>query len=86
MVATLSEEQRRLVKETPDSPIRLVDHDTSREYVLLRAEDFDRLAGEDYRLTDTYEAQFRSAFAAGWDDPVMDEYDNYDENYRKTCE
>lgn len=33
---------------------------------------------QDYRLEDTYRAQIESAMKAGWDDPVMDEYNNYD--------
>jgi hypothetical protein len=29
-------------------------------------------------LSDVYQAQLRAAIQAGWDDPLMDEYDNYD--------
>ena len=29
-------------------------------------------------LADTYPAQIESAMQAGWDDPVMDEYNDYD--------
>jgi antitoxin (DNA-binding transcriptional repressor) of toxin-antitoxin stability system len=38
-------------------------------------------AGEvapDGELAETYRAQFEAALAAGWDDPAMNDYDNYD--------
>jgi hypothetical protein len=32
----------------------------------------------DYQLSDTYAAQIESAMHAGWNDPLMDEYNDYD--------
>ncbi len=52
------------------------------------AEDYKRLRAlveDDFNIRDTYAAQFASAMRAGWNDPAMDDYDNYDEAYRKLC-
>lgn len=34
-------------------------------------------------LADTYWAQIDSAMRAGWDDPVMDEYNDYDAHLKR---
>lgn len=41
---------------------------------------------DDFDLRDTYTAQLAAALRAGWDDPAMDEYNNYDEAYKKLCQ
>lgn len=37
---------------------------------------------DDFDIRDFYPAQVASAMRAGWADPEMDDYDNYDEAYR----
>ena len=61
-------------------PIRCIDPASQRRYVLLRAEVYDRVEAflEDYRPQDAYPAIDR-AFAEGWDDPKMNDYDRYEE-------
>jgi len=73
----LPEELRVAVVTHPDVPLELVDEQTHLSYVLLPAEEFQRLriAAED-DLADTYAAQIETAMQAGWGDPAMDEYDN----------
>jgi len=44
---TLTEEQVKAAAERPDG-VRLTDPDTNREYVLLRAEVFDRMREHQY--------------------------------------
>jgi hypothetical protein len=63
----------------PGEPLELIDEQTNVAYVLVPADEFRRLktAGED-ELGDTYVAQIESAMQAGWDDPRMDEYNEYD--------
>ena len=43
---------------------------------------FDRIKGvipqDDYVFADTYRAQLDRAMKAGWSDPAMDDYNNYD--------
>jgi hypothetical protein len=55
----------------------------------VRADIFERiepLLDDDYHLSDTYAAQFQSAFRAGWDDPAMDDYNHYDEKRQTPCQ
>jgi hypothetical protein len=89
MTLPLTEEQLRAVAAHPDEPVRLIDPKTNEVFVLLRADDYERvrsLLGDDFDIRDTYAAQFASALRAGWGDPAMDDYNNYDEAYRKLCQ
>ena len=89
MPLPLTEEQVRAVATHPAEPVRLVDPETSEVFVLLRADDYERvrsLLEDDFDIRDTYPAQFASAMRAAWGDPAMDDYDNYDEAYRKLCQ
>jgi hypothetical protein len=89
MIPPLTEEQSQAVATHTDEPLRLIDPKTNEVYVLLRADVYDRLRSlleEDYDIQDTYAAQFASAMRAGWGDPAMADYDNYDEAYRKLCQ
>ena len=59
----------------------VVDPDTNTEYVLVRADVYARLAGllgGDVQPSEAYPAVDR-AFAEGWNDPRMDDYDRYEE-------
>lgn len=38
---------------------------------------------DDFDLRDTYTAQFAAAARAGWEDPAMDDYSNYDEAFKR---
>jgi hypothetical protein len=61
--------------------VRLKDPASGREYVLIGAETYTRLAslvGGDFEPREAYPAIDR-AFAPGWDDPKMDDYDHYEE-------
>jgi hypothetical protein len=42
-MATITPEQRRLVEQAGDAPVRIADTETDREYVLLRADVYDRM-------------------------------------------
>ncbi len=79
MTVRLPEELRTVVTAMPGVTVELLDEQTHRSYVLLPVEEFQRLkdiAG--YELNDTYVAQVESAMQAGWNDPLMDEYNDYD--------
>jgi hypothetical protein len=80
---TLTEEQVRAVAAQPYEPVRMIDPTTNRAYVLLRAEVFERVREMrgDFRPRDAYPAIDR-AFAEGWNDPKMDDYNRYEE-FRK---
>jgi hypothetical protein len=46
MPLRLSEEQRQALAAQPDAPLRLLDEQTQTAYVLLRADEYDRLRGK----------------------------------------
>jgi hypothetical protein len=77
----LTEEQRRALNEPGGGPLRLTDPETHEEYVLVRANVFERLQEicDDSPWTD--EEMELLAWEAGkligWED--MDEYDRYPE-------
>ncbi len=78
-MVTLTAEQRQLLHAASGEPPRLVDPDTSLEYVLVEARSYDRLRGA---LTETdprefYPALHKALADEGWDDPQMDEYNRY---------
>lgn len=78
MSIELSNDQK-LAIDAGGTPLTLVDPRTGSVYVLVKEAVFARvqsLLAED--LGDTYRAQVESAMRAGWDDPVMDEYNEYD--------
>ena len=79
MTAKLPDELRTAVSAHPGELLELIDEQTHVAYVLVPADEFQRLktAGEN-ELSDTYAAQVESAMQAGWDDPRMDDYNDYD--------
>ena len=79
MTVKLPDELRSVLSGHPGEPLVVVDEQTKVAYVLVPAEEFQRLrtASED-ELGDTYAAQMESALLAGWDDPRMEEYNDYD--------
>jgi hypothetical protein len=78
MTVELSSELRSAI-DNVGTPLKLVDPRSGGVYVLVNEKAYERvqslLAGE---LAETYPAQIESAMRAGWGDPVMDEYDDYD--------
>jgi hypothetical protein len=77
----LSDELRNALPKQGSS-VRVTDPATNQCYVLLTAEDYDRLqllvrsAVVDPR--EAYAAQDAVARADGWDDPALDDYNDYD--------
>lgn len=75
----LTPEQRRELEET--AVPRVVDPETRKTYVLVSEEVYERmkiLVGEQGNPSDMYPAINR-AFAEGWVDPKMDDYDRYED-------
>jgi hypothetical protein len=80
MTIELTEQQRQQLDQD-NGAVRLLDPDTQKAYVLVRAELFDRLQGvlsAEFNPSEAYPAIDRT-FAEGWDDPAMDIYDRYEE-------
>ena len=80
MSVELSQDQSRAIDVT-GTPLEMVDPRTGSVYILVRQDSFARvrtLVEDD--LAETYPAQIESAMRAGWDDPAMDEYNDYDQH------
>jgi hypothetical protein len=84
MTAKLPEELRNVVVACLGQPLELIDEQAHRAYVLVPADEFHRLkAITEDTPGDAYAAQIESAMQAGWDDPRMDEYNDYDSHRRQ---
>ena len=82
MSVSLSVEQRRALADHPGEPVELIDEVSHARYVLLPAEQFERvkalLTSDEFDVRETYAAQSAALAAAGWDDPELDIYNDYD--------
>lgn len=82
----ISEEQRPALNSRPGQPVTVEDELTHSKYVLLPLDLYERVHSlfrdEPFDVTDTYAAQSAAAGAAGWDDPEMDVYSDYDAHRR----
>jgi hypothetical protein len=84
----LTEEQWRAVQQGGESPSTIVDPVTQIRYVLLRKDVYDRLQellDDDWPPEERLRLLAESGRRAGWDEPEMDGYDNYDESRKKLC-
>ena len=81
MSIQLTEDQSKAIERTTETPLA-TDPRTHKAYRLISVDVFERvksLVGDsDSALADTYRAQIDSAMKAGWNDPAMDEYNDYD--------
>lgn len=84
--ATITPEQRQAIEDAGHAPVRLEDPETKARYILMTAEDFERVrslvdragATKPDNLQAYYPMMDRVASAEGWDDPAMDIYDDED--------
>jgi hypothetical protein len=75
----------RLAVQTAGTPLKLVDPTTGETFVLVRESAMNAqpaTTGDD-QLGDTYRAQIESALRAGWSDPAMDDYNDYDRHLQQ---
>jgi hypothetical protein len=80
-MTTISPEIRRAIEEGGGQPTHLIDPETNAAYVLIPAEQFERLQSllsEPGDVREFYPSVDRVFGAGGWDDPAMDVYDDYD--------
>ena len=82
MILRITDELRQAIEASGGAPLYLLDA-ANRRYVLLRAEQFEKVQalfgdaeGEDVRAL--YRLIEQSFGRAGWDDPEMDDYNDYD--------
>jgi hypothetical protein len=83
MSLLLTDELRQALESPDGEPVRLVDEQTRRVYYVISSELFEAaqalLSTEPFDPREMYPLIARTAAAAGWDDPSMDDYDRYDE-------
>jgi hypothetical protein len=83
MPVELTSEQHEAI-QSEGVPMQMVDPRSGSVYVLVKSVTFERvksLLSDD--LSDTYRAQIESAMRAGWDDPLLDQYNDYDSHKKK---
>jgi hypothetical protein len=82
MTPKLTTEQRQAIDQQQGAPVYVVDDATSEQWVLAPAHTFQKfksLLSEDViNIRDVYAAQEQVAASEGWDDPAMDDYNDYD--------
>ncbi len=83
MTTKLPDDLRHAIEKDGGSPVRLVDATTNVHYVLMRADQYESLGalvaeGEEFDARELYPLMAKSAAAAGWDNPDMDDYNDYD--------
>ena len=77
MQLPIPEEIRRALGQDGGEVVELFDPHTQARYVVVPIDRNDQ-ASDAAAIRDTYAAQNAVARASGWDDPLMDEYDDYD--------
>ncbi len=79
---TLSKEMQQAIKDSQETPVRLVDPETKVEYVVLPVETFERMRKGVYYDDSPITEEERTALlvemglSIGWDDPEMDVYND----------
>jgi hypothetical protein len=74
----LTPEQRQEVQRAGEEPVRFADPDTQTEYVILKADVYDRIRAFVDDTRDAYPLAMKVFEHDGWDDPQMDEYNVLD--------
>lgn len=90
-IIELTTELGQQLQEAGGDPLDVTDPGSGQRYVILRAEVYDRLKRLlqcDNDLTSSEQLQLLadSGRRAGWNDPSMDVYDDYDTNRQKACQ
>jgi hypothetical protein len=73
-MATLTPEQRQEIRRAGEEPVRLADPETQTEYVILKADVYDRIRALAEDVMGAYPLAMKVFGRDGWDDPEMDEY------------
>ncbi len=80
MTTTLSPEIRKAVEEAGERPLEIIDPETQKRYMLLKAEVFEQLRpllqSGPLSLEEQKYLLEQAGRRAGWDDPEMDIYDD----------
>ncbi|MGO9469859.1 MAG: hypothetical protein ACLQIB_55005 [Isosphaeraceae bacterium] len=77
-MATLTPEQRQAIERAGEEPVRLADPETQTEYVIIKADVYDRICALSFDTRSAYPLAMKVFRQDGWDDPQMDEYNVLD--------
>ena len=77
-MATLTLEQRQEIQRAGEEPVRIADPETQTEYVILKADVYDRIRSLADDTTAAYPLAMKIFGQDGWDDSQMDEYNVLD--------
>lgn len=81
-MSTISDSHRRRLQRDPFAPVRVEGDGAEEPPYLLSALMFRSIAPQipptTFEPTDVASHNAKSAAAAGWNNPVMNDYDNYD--------
>jgi len=79
----LSDQQRQELHAHGGAPVPVVDEQTNQLYYIISSAQFERiralLVEEEFDAREMYPLIAKTAAEAGWSDPIMDDYDHYDE-------
>jgi len=82
MTTKFSDDLRQALEQERGSPVHLVDAATSLHYVIMRADQYERVKAlfeeDEFNPRELYPLVEQSFGKAGWDDPEMDLYNDYD--------
>lgn len=73
----ITPEQQQALNQSAGAPVYLVDATGVDAVVMMRAELFKTISGEQFDIAETYPAQ-EQALAEVWADPQLDEYTDQD--------
>jgi hypothetical protein len=78
VMTTLTPGQLQEIQRAGDEPVRFADPETQTEYVILRADVYDRIRASADHTRAGYLLAMKVFGQDGWDDPQMDEYNDLD--------
>lgn len=81
----MMKELRQVVRDAGGEPVHLLDPETNSEYVVLPIEEYARLkpdAVEAFDAREMYPHMIKTFGPTGWDDPLMDEYNDLDPRHK----
>lgn len=86
-MSSLSEQQRQELLANPAGPVPVVDEQAGKTYYLISSEQYEAvrafLNATEFDPREAYPQIAKTAAEAGWADPLMDDYDRYDELRRE---
>jgi hypothetical protein len=86
MTPAITDQMRQALDAEHGHPVKIVDEKTSEVYYVISAAQFETMralfADGDFQSREIYPLIARTAAEAGWNDRIMDAYDNYDEQQK----